>query len=261
VLESWSVVNFASASRSRSILDYTQIGTDKGPPEHVRDDKTPPTIDHLGTSSSPCTEHHFSRFCNPTRKSRAFAQRRGMGDARLSSEAPSPNSTAKSNAGRQRLISSCLTCRRRKVKCDHVHPICGACSRGGHLCTWTDQTPTQTVTGRISKPPITGSAKIAKNGDVQSRLDRLELLLEKAVSGLGVIPQASVRSSADLERRDHDAQTPSSNSQTLIGQGMASDDGDGTLLLDGGRSQFVSTLHFALLAEEVSRPYEDSSLR
>jgi hypothetical protein len=29
------------------------------------------------------------------------------------------------------------------------------------------------------------------------------------------------------------------------------DDGDGTLLLDGGQSKFVSSLHYALLAEEV----------
>jgi hypothetical protein len=52
--------------------------------------------------------------------------------------------------------------------------------------------------------------------------------------------------------RDHEAAlTPSSNSQASHGAGMA-DDGDGTLLLDGGQSKFVSSLHYALLAEEVS---------
>ena len=52
--------------------------------------------------------------------------------------------------------------------------------------------------------------------------------------------------------KDHEATlTPSSNSQTSHGAGMA-DDGDGTLLLDGGQSKFVSSLHYALLAEEVS---------
>ncbi|KAF2824057.1 hypothetical protein CC86DRAFT_63554 [Ophiobolus disseminans] len=174
-----------------------------------------------------------------------------MGEPISGSGAHSPGSTAKSNSGRQRIISSCLTCRRRKVKCDHIHPVCGACARGSHVCTWTDQMPGQTIAGRISKPSIAGNGKIAKNSDVQSRLDRLELLLEKAVAGHATIPPTSVRSSADFERKDHETHTPSSNSQTSIGQGMASDDGDGTLLLDGGGSQFVSTLHFALLAEEI----------
>lgn len=91
-----------------------------------------------------------------------------------------------------------------------------------------------------------------KNSDVQARLDRLELLLEKAVAGQSINPAPSVRSSVEFERRELDAQlTPSSNSQTSHGGGMASDDGDGTLLLDGGQSQFVSSLHYALLADEI----------
>lgn len=60
------------------------------------------------------------------------------------------------------------------------------------------------------------------------------------------------RAVGDSEMRDNDAAlTPSSNSQASHGAGMA-DDGDGTLLLDGGQSKFVSSLHYALLAEEVS---------
>lgn len=111
-----------------------------------------------------------------------------------------------------------------------------------------------TGAGRISKPIIASNGKIAKNGDVQARLDRLELLLERAVVGQGANPTSSVRSSADLEKKlEPEAQlTPSSNSQTSHGGGMASDDGDGTLLLDGGQSQFVSSLHYALLADEAS---------
>ncbi|CAO2649345.1 Nn.00g067300.m01.CDS01 [Neocucurbitaria sp. VM-36] len=148
----------------------------------------------------------------------------------------SPISAAKPSGGRQRVISSCLTCRRRKVKCDHVHPV-----------------QVSTGTGRISKPLLSSNGKIAKNSDVQARLDRLELLLERAVAGHGTNPTTSVRSSSDLERKPEvDAQlTPSSNSQTSHGGGMASDDGDGTLLLDGGQSQFVSSLHYALLADEI----------
>jgi hypothetical protein len=162
-------------------------------------------------------------------------------------------SKSSGGGGRHRVISSCLTCRRRKVKCDHVHPVCGSCTRGSHVCTWTDQVQSATGTGRISKPLGASVGKIAKNSDVQARLDRLELLLERAVAGQENTPTTSVRSSGDYERRaESEAPTPSSNSQTSHGGGIASDGGDGTLLLNGGESQFVSSLHFALLADEVS---------
>jgi hypothetical protein len=175
-----------------------------------------------------------------------------MGEPKTSSAPQSPNSSSKCSGGRQRIISSCLTCRRRKVKCDHVHPVCGACTRGSHVCTWTEQVQGQTFAGRISKPTLGGHAKIAKNSDVQSRLDRLEMLLEKAVAGQEAAPQTQLRPSTNLDRREHEAHLmPSPNSHTSTGQGMAADDGDGVLLLDEGRSQFVSSLHFALLADEV----------
>ena len=109
-----------------------------------------------------------------------------------------------------------------------------------------------TAPGRISKPVLTSNGKLAKNNDVQARLDRLEGLLEKVIVGPATNPTLSLRPSAEIERREPEAQpTSSSNSQTSQGGGIASDDGDGTLLLDGGQSQFVSSLHYALLADEV----------
>jgi hypothetical protein len=174
-----------------------------------------------------------------------------MVETKPGSQAHSPNMGGKPSGGRQRTIQSCLTCRRRKVKCDHGHPVCGACTRGNHVCTWSDQLQGQSSAGRISKPSTPGSGRLTKNSDVQSRLDRLELLLEKAVSGQGGKPSVPARAISDSEMRDHEAAlTPSSNSQASHGAGMA-DDGDGTLLLDGGQSKFVSSLHYALLAEEV----------
>jgi hypothetical protein len=176
-----------------------------------------------------------------------------MGESKPGSGPQSPSSVGKNSGGRQRVISSCLTCRRRKVKCDHAHPVCGACTRGNHVCTWTDQNQAQTAGGRITKPSIGANGKTTKNNDVQSRLDRLEQLLEKAVAGQGAMSQTATRSIADIEKTDYEAHlTPSSDRQAPLGQqGMAADDGDGVLLLDEGRAQFVSSLHFALLADEV----------
>lgn len=175
-----------------------------------------------------------------------------MVETKVGISSNSPGSTSKASGGRHRVISSCLTCRRRKVKCDHVHPVCGSCMRGSHVCTWTDQIPASTATGRISKPTAGATGKTGKGSDVQARLDRLEYLLEKAVAGQGPKSTASVRSSVELDRKEVEALTPSSNSQTSHAGGIASDGGDGTLLLNDGQSQFVSSLHFALLADEVS---------
>ncbi|KAK9364929.1 fungal-specific transcription factor domain-containing protein [Lipomyces kononenkoae] len=33
-----------------------------------------------------------------------------------------------------RSFTGCATCRRRKIKCDEIHPICGQCYRGGLVC-------------------------------------------------------------------------------------------------------------------------------
>lgn len=178
-----------------------------------------------------------------------------MVESKVGISSNSPGSASKPSGGRHRVISSCLTCRRRKVKCDHVHPVCGSCMRGSHVCTWTDQIPASTTTGRISKPTAGATGKTGKGSDVQARLDRLEYLLEKAVAGQGAKSTASVRSSVELDRKEVEALTPSSNSQTSHGGGIASDGGDGTLLLNDGQSQFVSSLHFALLADEVSAAF------
>lgn len=38
-----------------------------------------------------------------------------------------------------RSFDGCLTCRKRKVKCDEVKPQCSACSRLGRICNWRRQ--------------------------------------------------------------------------------------------------------------------------
>ena len=176
--------------------------------------------------------------------------------SRPNSNPHSPNAASKPSGGRHRIISSCLTCRRRKVKCDHVHPICGACTRGNHVCTYASDHMTASSIGsngnRVSKPASTGNNKLARNGDVQARLDRLEMLLEKAVSGQSS-SQQSPKHSYREEEHGHESEhpSPSMTSQTSQGAGMSSDNNYGTLLLDGGQSKFVSSLHYALLADEV----------
>jgi hypothetical protein len=112
---------------------------------------------------------------------------------------------------------------------------------------------TSAVAGRISKPSVGVNGKIGKGSDVQSRLDRLELLLERAVAGHGTGAMGLVRGSAEEEVKDlRESGGEETRSRTSQGPNMAADDGDGILLLNEEGSQFVSSLHFALLADEVS---------
>jgi hypothetical protein len=95
---------------------------------------------------------------------------------------------------------------------------------------------------RISKPSTIGNGiKLPKGGDVQARLDRLEL------------PPPSNTREEIVEHKPESQLSPSSNSQTSQSAGISSDNHDGTLFVDGEQSQFVSSLHYALLAEEVCK--------
>jgi hypothetical protein len=37
------------------------------------------------------------------------------------------------------ILEGCLTCRKRKVKCDELKPSCGRCVRLQRVCTWSDE--------------------------------------------------------------------------------------------------------------------------
>jgi hypothetical protein len=105
--------------------------------------------------------------------------------------------------------------------------------------------------------------KLGRHTDVQARLDRLEALLEKAVTG-GHKPPYSSQPESPRDRhpdREHESNlTPSSHSGSIHGAGISSDGHDGTLLLEDGQSQFVSSLHWALLADEVSHTFTLESI-
>ena len=175
--------------------------------------------------------------------------------SKAASDSPNSSSSGKplTTGGRQRVISSCLTCRRRKVKCDHGHPVCGACARGNHSCTYaTDQGVGPSSSGRVAKPALPGTGKGGRSTDIQARLDRLELLLEQAASGQAPLGELRRPKQARASHEPEHQFSPSSTSQSSHGAGISSDNHDGTLLLADGQSRFVSSLHYALLADEVS---------
>ncbi|KIW19290.1 hypothetical protein PV08_03584 [Exophiala spinifera] len=67
-----------------------------------------------------------------------------------SSDSTMPASRNQGSSGEKRQITrsrisySCQTCRKRKVKCDKVHPVCGGCKKANEDCVYNEDT----------KPPI-----------------------------------------------------------------------------------------------------------
>lgn len=118
---------------------------------------------------------------------------------------PIPAYTSTHASGtRQRIITSCLTCRRRKVKCDHKYPICSACSRGNHVCYYANipnqqsgrSPPNSSSTAssnRVSKhaAPHPRGGPSGSHAEINARLERLESLLERAVSQPAYPPVAT----------------------------------------------------------------------
>ncbi|ENH71005.1 hypothetical protein FOC1_g10008375 [Fusarium oxysporum f. sp. cubense race 1] len=108
-----------------------------------------------------------------------------------------------------RVITACLTCRHRKVKCDHAQPVCS---------------------------PY----------DIRSRLERLEQLLERALSGGPAIPQHPADTTSNPEH-PHSKHQGLGSSQNPQSETLSTDGYDGALLLDGASvsnrepSLFIST--------------------
>ena len=116
---------------------------------------------------------------------------------------------------RNRASYSCHNCRRRKIKCDKTHPVCGACQRTSEDCVYNDnnnQDPTSTSTStytesspedirsgvkrridvsasresstdRTSPTTSEGTYEPGKQSSIEDRLDRLTSLVEALSKG------------------------------------------------------------------------------
>jgi len=182
----------------------------------------------------------------------------------------------------QRPITSCLSCRRRKVRCDHEYPVCTACSKGNHVCSYLP--PTQAQENNSSSRASPSVDKVAKStarkrspqysqAKIDARLARLEELLLQIQPGMttqGNISNARQGYDSNgsheedtLKDSGNEAYTPLGPARTSTVQTQVPLNGtqgnytseDDTLLVQNGHTQFVSAQHWALLAEEVSVTY------
>ncbi|KAK2929559.1 hypothetical protein FoTM2_009899 [Fusarium oxysporum f. sp. vasinfectum] len=152
---------------------------------------------------------------------------------------------------RKRVITACLTCRHRKVKCDHAQPVCSPCKKGNRVCTYTSPQSTS-QSSRLSGNRVSRSNRQTGQDDIRSRLERLEQLLERALSGGPAIPQHPADTTSNPEH-PHSKHQGLGSSQNPQSETLSTDGYDGALLLDGqgGQSRWVSSLHYSLLADEI----------
>ncbi|SCO87111.1 probable C6 transcription factor [Fusarium oxysporum] len=139
---------------------------------------------------------------------------------------PQPGAT-----NRMRVITACLTCRHRKVKCDHAQPVCSPCKKGNRVCTYTSPQSTS-QSSRLSGNRVSRSNRQTGQDDIRSRLERLEQLLERALSGGPAIPQHPADTTSNPEH-PHSKHQGLGSSQNPQSETLSTDGYDGALLLDG----------------------------
>lgn len=152
----------------------------------------------------------------------------------------SPSVTSSPNGFNPR---SCVTCRRRKVKCDKRWPTCSNCSKAHSECAYPHP-------GRAPRRP----RKPADN-ELLKRLAKLEGVVEELSAGGVEIPSLTEQDdSAKLKHQrpfpKQSALTPSSSNEEELEQRF------GRLVIHEGKSRYLTPSFWASLADEVRIPYD-----
>lgn len=132
-----------------------------------------------------------------------------------------------------RPITSCLTCRRRKVRCDRMTP-CSACQKGRYSCTYQSSDSTR----RSLSPPSTTTRAVRSRSTVD----------ETAPEGLPVDDRKNTASESWIPGN---SRSPHTAESAPVERNLKVD--HGTLLFYEGRSRLVSPLHWASI-KEVGKP-------
>ncbi|TAQ91572.1 hypothetical protein B7494_g3 [Chlorociboria aeruginascens] len=159
---------------------------------------------------------------------------------------------------------SCITCRKRKVKCDKTYP-CSNCSKAQNQCVFP-------APGRAPRRPRVGKPASEREVELLKRLRRLEGVVEELSSQVDVEPLKQSPSSDSSLHRDGDANPDSSKSSGVRVVGMdegtskkawmkrnlylgggppKSDFGIGSLVLEEGKSSYVSSPFWSSVSDEI----------
>ncbi|KUJ24615.1 uncharacterized protein LY89DRAFT_605365 [Mollisia scopiformis] len=171
---------------------------------------------------------------------------------------------------------SCVTCRRRKVKCDKQNP-CSNCTKAGSPCVFP-------APGRAPRRPRQGGKVVSeREAELLKRLRRLEGVVEELsgqveVEAVKHSPSSDNSSSVQKDNESENASNHKSNTVRVVGMDEGSGNrrtwiarswklgagppksaygpeeverGVGRLVLDEGKSRYVASPFWASISEEV----------
>ena len=140
---------------------------------------------------------------------------------------------------------SCVTCRRRKVRCDKIHPSCTNCNKAGIECIFPGP-------GRAKR-----KTRKPQDAELLARLKKLEGVIQNLgaqveddkgiLRGPGVMP--SIQGELDAHREESSRQNgelgPKKSDSSVIDKQL------GRLVVNEGRSRYVSNAFWASMGDEV----------
>jgi hypothetical protein len=108
----------------------------------------------------------------------------------------SPGDKLKKQITRNRTSYSCKTCRKRKIKCDKVHPACGNCAKNQDYCEWSNESRGSSALPE-SSPEVTRNIKRRKT----DTSDRDESSEEPTPESNGTAPKKTAVVPSDIGDR------------------------------------------------------------
>lgn len=145
-----------------------------------------------------------------------------------------------------RPITSCLSCRHRKVKCDRRQPQCSKCERGGHACSYVSKQESS----RIMKPRSTSGSTMSSStlARINPGLQRLANFMAQARAYEESSAHGPLSQSLDTFIPTSTTQPTSAADSSGAHNPRSEED---ALILDNGVPHFVSGKHWAWMAAEV----------
>ena len=159
----------------------------------------------------------------------------------------SPQQAGRSNSIRSGSLNqrSCVTCRRRKVRCDKIHPSCTNCTKAGTECIFPGP-------GRAKR-----KTRKPQDAELLARLKKLEGVIQSLGAQVeedkGLIRGPSVMPSihGELEARREEDSHQNGHTDPKINNSKIIDKQLGRLVINEGRSRYVSNTFWASMGDEV----------
>ncbi|KMU74830.1 hypothetical protein CISG_00760 [Coccidioides immitis RMSCC 3703] len=141
----------------------------------------------------------------------------------------------------KRTVTSCLRCRRRKIRCGRERPHCQNCIRYGYECEYLNSVAGASGYSTLDKSPANSSQSLQGHDELRNRVSHLESLVSKLVAHCGGLAAVSSTNTPP------ESETLPSGSRD-VSEGVISDLGD-LLIIDSEPRHMVGSYWRKLAAQ------------